>query len=441
MAIGRVHIIGAGVAGLSAAVDLAQKGHSVALYEAAPHAGGRCRSYFDAELGCRIDNGNHLLLSANTAALGYLEAIGATGTLIGPAEPRFDFCDLATGERWVLAPGSGRFPWWIFDRRRRVPGTRASDYLAIGALRKAGIDDTVAQSLDTTSTLFRRLWQPFAVAALNTEVGAASARLLWDVLFLSFGVGGAALRPVVPREGLSESFIDPAREFLVAQGAELRFGARLRGLVRDAEAVRRLDFDEGTVALETEDRVILAVPSAMAARLLPDLVVPTEYRAIVNAHYRWDSPPDMPLLVGVIGGNAEWIFRKPGVLSVTVSAADRLIDTPADALAQLLWQDVAHVCGLGSAPLPAWRIVKEKRATFAASPAQLRRRPPARTAWHNLFLAGDWTATGLPATIEGAIRSGQKAAALVDGTSKKSLTTKGLRATHSHGARAKRVSG
>ncbi|MBV9523500.1 MAG: FAD-dependent oxidoreductase, partial [Alphaproteobacteria bacterium] len=178
---GIIHIVGAGLSGLSAAVELAAKGHRVSVYEAAPQAGGRCRSYFDGELGCRIDNGNHLLLAANTAALGYLAAIGAAETLIGPAAPRLDFCDLANGERWALTPGMGRVPWWIFDRRRRVPGTAARDYLAIGSLRKARPDDTVAGRLHTKGAVFRRLLQPFTVAALNTEVEAASAALLWRV--------------------------------------------------------------------------------------------------------------------------------------------------------------------------------------------------------------------------------------------------------------------
>ena len=121
---------------------------------------------------------------------------------------------------------------------------------------------------------------------------------------------------------------------------------------------------------------------------------------------------------------------------MTVSAADRLVDEPAESLAALLWRDVARAYELGNQPLPPWRIVKEKRATFAATPAELRRRPQAHTQWRNLFLAGDWTATGLPATIEGAIRSGETAAALVGVYTEESLTGKGLNATQAaHDAR------
>jgi squalene-associated FAD-dependent desaturase len=407
-----VHIVGAGLAGLAAAVRLAGAGRDIVLHEASGHAGGRCRSYFDAELGCRIDNGNHLLLSGNRAALDYLERIGAAASLIGPPAPCFPFCDLATGERWSLAPGPGRLPWWIFDAQRRVPRTRAADYLRAASLARARAEDAIPARLGTDSVLFRRLWQPFAVAALNTEIETASAALLWRVIRESFGAGGRALLPLVPREGLSESFIDPALDYLSGKGATIRFGARLRGLALGENRVRALDFDTGVVVLAPSDCAILAVPAPIAGRLLADLTVPDEFRAIVNAHYRIAVGEEKPLFIGVVGGTAEWVFRKPGVLSVTVSAADRLVDEPAETLAALLWRDVARAYELGAQALPPWRIVKEKRATFAATPAQLRRRPPAVTAWRNLFLAGDWTATGLPATIEGAISSGRMAADL-----------------------------
>ena len=165
-----------------------------------------------------------------------------------------------------------------------------------------------------------------------------------------------------------------------------------------------------------DDRVLLAVPPQIAAQLLPGLAVPTESRAILNAHFRLDrpyAPPDGIPFLALVGGTVHWLFFRGDVASATVSAADALIDRPADELAVLLWRDVATALGRPGAPLPAHRIIKEKLATFAQVPAALGRRPGARTRWPNLFLAGDWTETGLPATIEGAIRSGADAAALI----------------------------
>jgi hypothetical protein len=117
-------------------------------------------------------------------------------------------------------------------------------------------------------------------------------------------------------------------------------------------------------------------------------------------------------MTGVIGGTAEWVFVFDDRLSVTISGADRLVDRDREDLAKLLWSDVACTLDLGDAPLPAWQIVKEKRATFAATPEQNAMRPGSATRLANLWLAGDWTQTGLPATIEGALRSGETAAAL-----------------------------
>ena len=406
----RVHVVGAGLAGLAAGLHLAEAGWSVVLHEASPQAGGRCRSYLDATLGCRIDNGNHLLIAGNTAAMAYLDTIGARDTLVGPAQPAYPFLDVATGERWTLRPNSGRIPWWIWRPSRRVPGTVARDYLQAFPLRRARADATVAAML-THDMLFRRLWQPLAVAALNTEVEAGQAQMLSRVLRESFGRGGAACRPLVPREGLSESLIDPALARLGALGTTVRLRARLRAVEAAGSRVGALDFDDGRVELGPGDAAVLAVTAPVAARLLPGLAAPDEFRAILNAHYRIDTPADAPLFIGLVGGTAEWVFRKREVLSVTVSAADRFMDTPAEELAQVLWRDVARAYDLPGEPLPPWQIVKERRATFAATPAQMARRPKTRTGWENLVLAGDWTDTGLPATIEGAIRSGFAAAA------------------------------
>src|SRR5579864_2843378 len=138
-----VHVIGAGLAGLSAAVALAEAGRTVTVLEAGPAAGGRCRSYFDRELGLRIDNGNHLLLSGNRATFAYLDTIGARNTLAMPVEPQFPFIDLESGVRWTLRPNLGRIPWWVLSSKRRTPGTRASDHLALLRLRRLNSDATI----------------------------------------------------------------------------------------------------------------------------------------------------------------------------------------------------------------------------------------------------------------------------------------------------------
>ena len=407
----RVFVIGAGLAGLSAATALAAKGVAVTVFEAAPQAGGRCRSYFDSAFGGIIDNGNHLVLSGNRAVHAYLGLIGAAGHLSGPKESRFEFADLQSGEHWTIHPNDGPLPWWTTVKSRRVPGTRAADYAAYGKLMFAGPHQTIGDVLPGRGPLWDRLMHPFFLAALNTEPKESSARLAGAVLRQTLAKGGAACRPRIATPTLAAAFIDPALHYLQSRGGTVQLGKRLRALVMNEGSVLALEFADATVPLSASDRVILAVPPWAAKELLPGLSVPHEFRAIVNGHFKMPAPAGAPQILGVVGGIAEWIFSFPDRISVTVSAAEAIVDRDREDLARTLWADVSKALGI-SAPLPAWQIVKEKRATFAATPAQDQRRPPARPLWRNLFLAGDWVQTGLPATIEGALQSGQRAAAL-----------------------------
>ena len=404
-----VHIIGAGISGLSAAVRLANANYKVHVHEATQQAGGRCRSYFDAATNLTIDNGNHLLLSGNRHALAYARSIGTEAGLVGPKLAQFPFVDLSTGQRWLLDLGDTKLPLWVLDESRRVPDTGLIDYLGLMPLIWSGKDRLVKDAIRCDGTLYRRLVQPLLLAALNLDPPEGSAGLAGAVVRETLLAGGQACRPLIARDGLSAVLVEPAIKLLQDKGASVRFSHELREFATSKGRVTELNFGDDSIAIAPGDAVVVAVPPRSATSLLPGLKTPTKFRAIVNAHFRFDPPRDAPPILGVVGGLVEWLFAFAQRLSVTISNGDRLVDMPREELAQAIWRDVCKA-GSVAGELPPWQIVRERRATFEATPEQNALRPGAATGLKNLFLAGDWTDTGLPATIEGSVRSGDRAA-------------------------------
>ncbi|MBC7952662.1 MAG: FAD-dependent oxidoreductase [Rhodospirillaceae bacterium] len=391
-----LHVVGAGMAGLACAVAAARGGWRVALHEAAPQAGGRCRSFRCDRLDRMIDNGTHLMLGANRHALAFATAIGGHETLEAVA-PLFPFLDLASGRQWVLSPGKLTSGVWETVAAMGLPWVPAGQSVAgrLGGKRS-----------------FAALWQPLCEAMLNTQAEDASAKLFGCVLRELLMGGKTAMRPFIAQGGLSAAFAAPAIATLGSYGAQVNFRRRLV-----AVGDRSLEFDDGTIALGPHDRVVLALPPWAASELLPGLP-PMPTRAIVNAHYRLNHPAELPggqRFLGLIGGMAQWLFVRDDVASVTISAADRLLDMSTDDLAATLWRDVAALLGADPARLPPCRVIKERRATLAHTPEVVENRPGPATKIPFLWLAGDWMASPWPCTIEAAIASGLTAARLAIG--------------------------
>src|SRR5215831_12353823 len=409
---GTIHIIGAGLAGLAAAERACRSHQAVAIHEATAYAGGQCRSYHDQATGMTIDNGTHLLLSGNHAALTFTEVIGSRSGLRGPEEAQFSFVDIANDERWTLRFGDGRFPWWVFDKDRRVPQTGLVDYLSLARLAWIPTDKPIGEVMNCSGPIYDRFLEPLLLAALNIAPREGSAKLAGAIVRETLALGGQACRPLLAYEGLGSVFIEPAIIHLRQRGAAISFEDELIELLFGNGRVSRMRFAKQAIDVGENDAIILAVPPYVATSLIPDLIAPSSFRGIVNAHFRADPPAHLPPMLGIINGTCEWMFPLQGRISATISDGGRLFDMPRAELAQIIWNDIAKVAKLPNT-LPPWQIVRERRATFAATPEQNARRPAAETAWNNLILAGDWTQTGLPATIEGAVRSGYRAADLV----------------------------
>ena len=400
-----VHVIGAGIAGMVAALALARAGHAVALHDAAPVAGGRCRALPDG-----TDNGTHALMGANHAALRFLDAIGARGGWVEPEPDGLPLFDLADGSarRIATAPLAWR------DPARRPPGLTAGGMLALLGMAAGVTDKPVAAAMAKHPALLRGFVEPLTVAALNTPAAEASSARLGQVLRRLGGSGAARL--LVARDGLGPDLIAPALAALEAAGVTLHLGARLRALTSAEGRAVALHLGAATITLGSDDAVILALPPWEAARLITGLRVPDQHAPILNLHFAHAGTGAVRFL-GVLGGLVQWVLVRPTGISVTVSAADAETDEAVETLAPRAWAEIRAVAAAFALPgpwpdaTPACRVVKERRAT----PRHTVGIPPVapRQPLGNLALAGDWTWTALPATIEAAALSGEAAAGVI----------------------------
>ncbi|MEX6633931.1 hydroxysqualene dehydroxylase HpnE [Hyphococcus lacteus] len=416
----RVHIIGAGLSGLAAAVRLIENDVKVTVYDSAGHAGGRCRTFFDKHLEREIDNGNHLIMSGNKSSLSYLDRIGTVDPLTGPKFALYPFVDVVTKNRWTVRLNEGPIPFWVFDKKWRVPHTKLMDYVRAAKIAFANDAQTVADVVDPDSVLFERFWEPLTLAVLNTTPEKGQAKLLWRVIRETFLLGGQASIPLTAKTGLGHAFIDPAVKFIETNGGTVRVGARLRSAWMEGGEVTSLNFPDETVTLEPEDKVIFAIPPSRLKQLLPDIDPPEDEASILNIHYRLGRPVPKEALgdgpfIGMVSSAGQWAFVRDDVISITTSASDALgtDDMPNDQVVAQIWKEVCVALDLGEAAYERVRVIREKRATPDQSPAGVRKRLKPETHYRNLFLAGDHIDTGVPATIEGSIRSGDRAAELV----------------------------
>lgn len=411
----RTHIVGAGIAGLSAALTVTGEGGEVIVYEALPQAGGRCRTIHPAN-GFTHDNGAHVLFAANTRALSLLKAVGAREKWIEPEPSGLPIYNLRAGSMRRI----GLSPWsWLLPGRR-PEGLGIADLMRLARLALSSQDCPVASFIGKRPIL-DSLIEPLTIAVLNTPAAEASSQRLACALRRLIWPG--ACRLMVAKNGLSQDLIHPAVATLQARGTPILMGQRLRAVLTNGERVIGLSLTDRTIMLGPEDRVILALPPYEIERLLPTLPVPQQFEPILNVHYRLPGL-QTPRFVGLIGALAQWMLIRPDHVSVTVSAADSSIEENAAEIATRIWRDIAPTLkNLGiDASLdcqPEARVVKERRATIRQAALPLPQ-PPLRPL-SNLALAGDWIGS-LPATIESAVISGEQAvAALRHGTPARTL--------------------
>ena len=416
-----VHVIGAGVAGLSAAYRLATSGRcDVVVHEARAYPGGRRRSFYDDAFGAAVDTGNFPLLSGWRSTLALIDAVDARSEWRTDEAPGVAFADLAKGKQWRLTPNAGRIPWWLLLTARRGPDLTPADYWPARRLLSARPEATVAVFAPKESPALDLLWRPLTLAALNGEPEAVSARLAGAALLEIVTAGGGGLRLMAPVAGIGSALIEPLARAIERAGVTLRFGRRVVGLVPEGARAAALEFEHDRVLLGPRDGVILAASWETAAGLVPGVTTPSGASMSLTAHFAMPPPADAPLALGVINGPFHWLFTYGDRVSVTVKDAAVQMNKPREIVAAECWRAVAALTGLSDV-LPPWRVVRSRHAGFVSTPAEAARRPAGnKTQYANVFVAGGYVAPSASATIESAVRSGEAAAqAFLTGQEKK----------------------
>jgi len=420
-----VAIIGAGWAGMAAAVALAQAKTPVTVFEPARHLGGRARTV-EIE-GLALDNGQHILIGAYRETLRMMRTVGA--------DP----------DRLLLrAPLAIVYPGKFSLRAPRLPaplhllaallsagglgwGERIAAIRFMMAMRgrayRLDADMPVAELLALHrqgGAPARYLWEPLCVSALNTPAASASAQVFLNLLRDALDGARANSDFLVPRADLGKLFPQPAAAFVQAKGGSVRLGAPVRTLDKGADG---FVLDLGA---ERYSHVILAVGPHQVDPLLDRFaalapirqsVAALAYEPIYTCYLQYPQEVSMPQpMTGFDGGSVQWIFDRgrlngaPGLLAAVISARGAHQNATQGALASAIHAELAAF--LPGLPPPLWtRVIAEKRATFSCRPGIAR--PENRTAVEQLYLAGDYTASDYPATLESAVRSGVLAARLV----------------------------
>jgi hydroxysqualene dehydroxylase len=449
---GRVAVIGGGLAGITAAIALAESGADVTLLEARPRLGGATCSF--SRDGLTVDTGQHIFLGCCSAYRGLLERLGMTEHTT--LQDRFDVTVLAPGGRKArlrrtalpgplhMLPALGRYPFLSFTERASVarpalamrfvdPADPAADTQRFG--------DWLAKRGQSERTR-RALWDLFSVSALNIAGDDASLALAAVVVKTGLLGKNNAADIGVPALPLGELHGDAGATLLAKLGATVTLGAKATS-IEPGDGGYRIQLAQGDPL--TADAVVLAVPHEKAAPLIPAGALPEQTVAgwaglgaspIVNVHVIYDRPVmDLPF-VAAIDSPVQWVFDRtrisgmdrPGpqkhqYLAISLSAADEYADTPAVQLREQFLPALAELFPAArDANVTEFFVTRERRATFRQAPGTAALRPTAATQRPGLVLAGAWTDTGWPDTMEGAVRSGLAAAAEL----KASLATIGV---------------
>ena len=403
------YIIGAGISGLSSACYAKNNNQNVKLFESSTNAGGRCRSYYDKSLNIEIDNGNHLVLSANENFLDICKLINSSNT-IESFGPNFNFYDLKKKKNWSLQISNKYFPFWILNKKNRVPDTDLKDYLSLLKIFNVNINHSVSDLFLNSGNLYKSFWEPLTLGILNTECENASAFLLTNVIKKSFLKGRDFCQIIQPKKNWNETLITPMLEYLKKNSVFIKYKSILKSLEINNNIITKLNFNNNEILINKEDKIILCLPPNSLNKIMPQIDLPKEFNTILNIHFKLDKNIidrlKFPIL-GMLNSVTHWVFLKKNYISITISSANKYNDFDSEKIAKLVWNEISQGLGISEINIPNFKVLREKKATYQQSPQNYKLIQKINSLPLNLRLAGDWTEKYLPSTIESSILSGK----------------------------------
>ncbi len=418
----KVLIIGGGFAGLSAAVFLAKENFKVTLIEASPNLGGRARSFYSHSIGENVDNGQHILMGCYSSTLKFLKTINALNNFERFKNLEVPFIEKG-GRQTFLKVRSFFYPLNLvaaLSRFNAVP-IRKRIKLFIPFFSLLSPNESSAPNLSSwlislkqDSELQKAFWNVLSVGAMNTTPEFSDVKVFKNVLSQMFLRGNKGFNFILPKKGLTEAYVLPARDFIISRGGKILLSERVLSVEKTGQKIAKVITNKAEYS--DFNFVVSSIPFPYANKIFgtefyPGLADNFHYSPILNLHVKLKSNPLTCKFAALIDSKIHWVFNHGNYITLVTSAAENLISKSKEELKEILLEELQNYIPLFYKELvEGMEIIKEKRATFVPSANLERLRKKIQSPFENLILSGDWTYAGLPATIESAVLSGIRSA-------------------------------
>jgi len=417
-------VIGGGIAGLTSAVYLSKYGIKVELIESSNKLGGRAYSFKDEKIGSVIDNGQHILMGCYEETLKLFKTIGAEDNLIYQDKLSIPFLN-RNAELFRLEATNLFYPLNLLMGLLNYNLLKFEDKFSLiiffiklafsngNTLKNLTVEQWL-QKENQSVNLIKSFWEIVCAGTLNANIKKASAKLFASILKKIFLKGNFSATMLVPKYGLSDTYCNPVREYLLNKNVRINFSENVTNLEIENNNVKKIITIKRTI--DDFDYVISSVPLSSLLKFYNDKElekIDFANSCIVSIHVWLKENSLTEKFYGLVDSPVHWIFNHNDHITLVISDANYLTAKDKTEIYKMCIGELKKYANISEDNILDYKIIKEKRATFIPTPEILNKRPNTKTEINNFFLAGDWTNTGLPATLEGAVVSGKKVAELV----------------------------